>query len=52
MIWNIASFILFPTAVYYNYGFIGLMVYLAIETVGMLLLETINYVEHYGLLRN
>lgn len=52
MIWNISSFILFPAGVYYKYGFVGLMVYLAIETVGMLLLETINYIEHYGLLRN
>ncbi len=42
---------LWLTAVYLGFGGNGLLGALAIATVGFLLLETINYLEHYGLRR-
>lgn len=39
------------TTLYYLFGFTGLLLALFSGTIGFLLLETINYIEHYGLLR-
>ncbi|MGB0850858.1 MAG: alkane 1-monooxygenase [Bacteroidia bacterium] len=38
--------------VFLLFGLVGLMAYLASCLVGILLLESINYVEHYGLVRS
>jgi alkane 1-monooxygenase len=38
--------------IYYFFGFIGLLFAIFSGIVGFLLLETINYIEHYGLKRN
>jgi alkane 1-monooxygenase len=38
-------------AIFYLFGIIGLVGFLFTATVGFLLLETVNYIEHYGLRR-
>lgn len=43
---------LWLAAVYFIFSWKGLLAALAIAVVGILLLETINYIEHYGLRRN
>ena len=40
------------TAVWFMFGGTGLVVALVVALVSILLLETINYIEHYGLLRH
>ncbi|TYQ00402.1 alkane 1-monooxygenase [Tenacibaculum adriaticum] len=37
--------------IYFFFGWKGVLAFLAAATLGILLLETINYIEHYGLLR-
>ena len=39
------------TIIYYFFGWITLIAFLMAATMGILLLETVNYIEHYGLLR-
>jgi len=39
------------TAVFFAFGFTGLWVAVATAVFGFLMLETVNYIEHYGLLR-
>lgn len=43
--------ILFVTAIYLVFGSMVLLSFLAAATIGFLLLETVNYIEHYGLER-
>ncbi|MDT7830781.1 alkane 1-monooxygenase [Flavobacteriaceae bacterium S356] len=38
--------------IYYFFGSFGLLCFLGAAVFGILLLETVNYIEHYGLLRN
>ena len=38
--------------VYFNFGLSGIVAALSVALVSFLLLETINYIEHYGLSRN
>lgn len=38
-------------SIYAFFGFTGLLSFLASALIGILLLETVNYIEHYGLLR-
>lgn len=37
--------------IYIFFGFLGLVTFIASAIFGILLLETVNYIEHYGLLR-
>jgi len=39
-------------AIYYFFGWIVLLSFAAAAITGILLLQTVNYIEHYGLLRN
>ena len=39
------------TSIYYFYGWFVLAAFLFAAVIGILLLETVNYIEHYGLLR-
>ena len=43
---------LYLTAVFLFFGLTGLWVAVAAAVFGFLMLETVNYIEHYGLLRN
>lgn len=43
--------LLFVTAIYLIFGGMVLLSFLAAATIGFLLLETVNYIEHYGLER-
>ena len=38
-------------SIYFIFGFKVLLSYLLVALIGILLLETVNYIEHYGLLR-
>lgn len=40
------------TLIYYFFGWIVLLSFIAAAITGILLLQTVNYIEHYGLLRN
>lgn len=44
--------LLFLAAIYFWYGSLVVMLFIAASVFGILLLETVNYIEHYGLLRN
>jgi len=37
--------------IYFQFGFVGMVAFLGAAVFGVLLLETVNYIEHYGLLR-
>jgi len=50
VIYSLAN-ILFITALYYFMGWFVLSKYLIAVVIGIILLETVNYIEHYGLLR-
>ncbi|MDI1316878.1 alkane 1-monooxygenase [Flavobacterium sp.] len=52
MFWFTIIQISYLIATYYFFGRIGFLVALLAGIVGLLLLETINYIEHYGLRRN
>ncbi len=43
--------LLFITAIYFFFGLKPMLFFLCSATFGFLLLETVNYIEHYGLLR-
>jgi len=52
MLWFTIIQISYLLTIYYFFGNIGLLVSILAGIVGLLLLETINYIEHYGLKRN
>ena len=52
MFWFTIIQISYLISIYYFFGRIGFLVALFAGVVGFLLLETINYIEHYGLKRN
>ena len=52
MLWFTIIQISYLITIYYFFGKIGLLVAVLAGIVGFLLLETINYIEHYGLIRN
>ena len=52
MLWLSLFQLMFPILIYLIFGLQGLMFSIFTGIVGFLLLETINYIEHYGLLRN
>ena len=51
MLWYSLIQIAFLLTIYLAFGFLGLGFAFAAGIVGFLLLETVNYIEHYGLLR-
>ena len=51
MLWYHIIQIGYLSLVFYFFGFIGLLFAFTAALVGFLLLETVNYIEHYGLLR-
>jgi alkane 1-monooxygenase len=51
MIYYTASIFLLPYAVYLKLGVLGAFYFVAIGFVGVIFLETVNYIEHYGLER-
>ena len=51
MIWYTLSQIVFLSVIYMIYGQFALLMFIAAASFGILLLETVNYIEHYGLLR-
>ncbi len=44
--------ILVVALIYYFYGWLVLAAFVSAAVIGILLLETVNYIEHYGLLRS
>ena len=50
IIYTIAHIILL-SSIYFFFGLVVMLYFLAAATIGILLLETVNYIEHYGLLR-
>jgi alkane 1-monooxygenase len=42
---------LFVAIIYFSFGFVVLFYFLLAALIGILLLETVNYIEHYGLQR-
>jgi alkane 1-monooxygenase len=44
--------IAFITLIFFGFGWLTTLYYLAAASIGILLLETVNYIEHYGLQRN
>jgi alkane 1-monooxygenase len=52
MFWFTIIQVAYLTTIYYFFEFNGLLFAIFIGIVGFLLLETINYIEHYGLRRN
>ena len=51
MIWFTLSYFLFPMIMYKIFGFKGTLFFLLLAALSIIILETINYIEHYGLLR-
>jgi len=43
--------LIYLAGVYFLFDTLGLLIAIAVAIIGFLLLETINYIEHYGLLR-
>lgn len=52
ILWFTLIQVAYLIAVYYFFNFLGICIAIAAAVVGFLLLETINYIEHYGLRRN
>jgi alkane 1-monooxygenase len=52
MFWFTIIQVFYLVLVYYFFGFNGFLFAIFVGIVGFLLLETINYIEHYGLKRN
>ncbi|MGB3079267.1 MAG: alkane 1-monooxygenase [Saprospiraceae bacterium] len=52
MIWSHIAQLFLLTAVFYFSGWAGLIIYVFTALVGILTLESVNYIEHYGLFRN
>ena len=51
MLWSIAIQLAYLLSIYLVFGTTGLLFAIAAGVTGFLLLETVNYIEHYGLLR-
>lgn len=50
IIYTIANIILLGS-IFYFFNWLGLIAFVSAAVIGILLLETVNYIEHYGLLR-
>ena len=51
MIWFTFIQTLFTAIIFYMFGLSGMLYFFAVSILGMIVLETINYIEHYGLER-
>ncbi|WP_298893639.1 alkane 1-monooxygenase [uncultured Psychroserpens sp.] len=51
MLWYIIFQVCYLVVMFYVFGVLGLLFAFAAAVVGFLLLETVNYIEHYGLMR-
>ena len=51
MFWYAMLQVGYLTTIFLIFGTLGLIVALAAGVVGFLMLETVNYIEHYGLMR-
>ena len=51
MFWYLIIQILYLVLIFFLFGPIGLLFAISTAIVGFLLLETVNYIEHYGLMR-
>ncbi|MEW7280482.1 alkane 1-monooxygenase [Aquimarina sp. 2201CG1-2-11] len=51
MFWYLIITLSYLLLIFMGYGFIGLQIAITSAITGFLLLETVNYIEHYGLLR-
>ena len=51
MIWGHLAKIVLLITVYFYAGLIGLVLYICTALVGIMALESVNYIEHYGLVR-
>jgi len=51
MLWYLLITACYLVSIYYFFEFFGVKIALLSGSVGFLLLETINYIEHYGLIR-
>ena len=51
MLWYVILQAAYLSVVFVFFGFLGLLFALFAGVVGFVLLETVNYIEHYGLLR-
>lgn len=51
MFWYIVLQVIYLMVVFYFFGSLGLLFVVGASITGFLLLETVNYIEHYGLLR-
>ncbi len=50
IVYSLANMILL-TSIYFYFGLFVLLAFILASVIGILLLETVNYIEHYGLLR-
>lgn len=51
MLWFQLVQLLFPVLIFYVFGWPSMLLFIAAAGQGILLLETVNYIEHYGLCR-
>lgn len=51
MLWFLMIQVVYLTFIFVLFGTKGLLFAIAVAIIGFLLLETVNYIEHYGLLR-
>ncbi|NJN26705.1 MAG: alkane 1-monooxygenase [Cyclobacteriaceae bacterium] len=51
VMWYVVIEFLFLAVIFYLFGLVAMLSFLAAATIGILLLETVNYIEHYGLRR-
>jgi alkane 1-monooxygenase len=51
MLWYVIFQVSYLGLVLFLFGWIGLLFAISVAIIGFLLLETVNYIEHYGLLR-
>ena len=51
MIWFNLIHFSFTALIYFLFGLSGMIYFLIVAFIGMVVLETINYIEHYGLVR-
>lgn len=52
MLWYVLIQALYLVVLFITFGLVGMLLGIAIALTGAILLETINYIEHYGLRRN
>jgi alkane 1-monooxygenase len=51
MVWYVIAHLLTFGVIWYFFGVNGMFNFLIVAAIGIVLLETVNYIEHYGLMR-